>query len=723
MPKQPHEAILVLLVLLVGGIAANAWAAAPPKVAGSVQFTDTGASGDSANFSQLIASDTLYALTTTINGTLTVVGEQIKNVTNAPGTFQGLDKELVISSQVSDICTAINAADQVAAPGQRITIQRRDTPYPCASTALIDRPLTLAASAPARRWDSPSAATDTSPVRIQYSGQGVAIRIGTTTTTGLESVHIEGISIEPAVAGRGYAGIVVDAVTGPSPFVKGIDFKDVTVENFAGYGIRMNGTIFDATFNHVTVLGNRLGGIVNDNTGATAGDASQITLTDCWISSYPATTSWGADLSGESVRFFGGTVTAGASGGVNGNGVRLHKGGIIQGTHFEGEGYGVAVRYTGSNGLIFDGLHTGWATGIQIGDPTDKATSALDWLLMGEISGSTVDVHVVDGGGRAGGRILSTGQGGTFTIHDDRWGIDSSPGSYVMLDGTGIRTNFIDQATSQQGVNVSGVAHSFGSVLLMPNGTLGFPGVKFSYDASGNMELAGAGRAANLSIKSNSPTGIPVGIHFEASDASKRFSLLATPQGTTSNDVLCANSLGVNNILCIKASGAVCIDCATPGYALDMNGEVRLRSTNKLWLDGTSGADATANLYSPSSSTVKTDSNFIVAGATTLTGETSVAAAKYALVTLTPASHTLGATDYIAMCDASTGAVTIDPPTANNDIGRVLVIVKTDATANACTFDPLSSQLVNGAATYALTTQYQRAQLTSVGSGWIIIGT
>jgi len=75
-----------------------------------------------------------------------------------------------------------------------------------------------------------------------------------------------------------------------------------------------------------------------------------------------------------------------------------------------------------------------------------------------------------------------------------------------------------------------------------------------------------------------------------------------------------------------------------------------------------------------------------------------------------------------AIVDASSGAVTINLPSANTMTpGQEFFFIKSDSSGNAVTIDPASSQTINGATTYALSAQYNKVTLISDGSSNFLI--
>lgn len=74
--------------------------------------------------------------------------------------------------------------------------------------------------------------------------------------------------------------------------------------------------------------------------------------------------------------------------------------------------------------------------------------------------------------------------------------------------------------------------------------------------------------------------------------------------------------------------------------------------------------------------------------------------------------------DDVILCNATGGAITVNLPPASAIAGKVYLVKKTDASANAVTIDANSAELIDGAATYALSTQYAAVIIICDGTGW-----
>jgi len=86
------------------------------------------------------------------------------------------------------------------------------------------------------------------------------------------------------------------------------------------------------------------------------------------------------------------------------------------------------------------------------------------------------------------------------------------------------------------------------------------------------------------------------------------------------------------------------------------------------------------------------------------------------------ANYTATDTDYTILGNATGGAITITLPKAATVNGKVYVIKKVDASGNAVTIDGDGAETIDGSATQALSSQYDKAVIQSDGSNWHIIG-
>lgn len=84
-------------------------------------------------------------------------------------------------------------------------------------------------------------------------------------------------------------------------------------------------------------------------------------------------------------------------------------------------------------------------------------------------------------------------------------------------------------------------------------------------------------------------------------------------------------------------------------------------------------------------------------------------------------SPTLAADDHTLLCDATGGAITVALPSAASSAKRILTIKKVDAGINAVTIDPNGAELIDGAASLSLLTQWQAIMIQCDGAAWFVI--
>jgi hypothetical protein len=109
-----------------------------------------------------------------------------------------------------------------------------------------------------------------------------------------------------------------------------------------------------------------------------------------------------------------------------------------------------------------------------------------------------------------------------------------------------------------------------------------------------------------------------------------------------------------------------------------------------------------------------------ISGNLIITGITTVDGMRYATITKTTA-YTLTTTDETVIVDATSASVNITLPSASANPGQLYTIVKKDATTNSVNLVASGGALVNGTASYALTTQYAQISVQSDGTNWYIV--
>lgn len=100
---------------------------------------------------------------------------------------------------------------------------------------------------------------------------------------------------------------------------------------------------------------------------------------------------------------------------------------------------------------------------------------------------------------------------------------------------------------------------------------------------------------------------------------------------------------------------------------------------------------------------------------------TQATAGEVLSITSKTANYTATATDHTILVDATAGVVTITLPAAATNAGREYAIKKIDASANAVTIDANGAELIDGAATQALATQWKSMIIQCNGTAWFIL--
>jgi len=77
--------------------------------------------------------------------------------------------------------------------------------------------------------------------------------------------------------------------------------------------------------------------------------------------------------------------------------------------------------------------------------------------------------------------------------------------------------------------------------------------------------------------------------------------------------------------------------------------------------------------------------------------------------------------DYLLVCDATAGAITMTLPSAALVPGRIYVFKRINSGANAVIVDPSGAETIDGAATHTLSAQWNSVTIMSDGTAWFII--
>lgn len=83
------------------------------------------------------------------------------------------------------------------------------------------------------------------------------------------------------------------------------------------------------------------------------------------------------------------------------------------------------------------------------------------------------------------------------------------------------------------------------------------------------------------------------------------------------------------------------------------------------------------------------------------------------------ATATIYSTDDVVTVNASSGAVTLNLPSAASVMGKVFFFKKSDSSSNQVTIDPYTTELIDGVATKKLIVQNENIKLISDGTNWL----
>jgi hypothetical protein len=99
----------------------------------------------------------------------------------------------------------------------------------------------------------------------------------------------------------------------------------------------------------------------------------------------------------------------------------------------------------------------------------------------------------------------------------------------------------------------------------------------------------------------------------------------------------------------------------------------------------------------------------------------TITAAFVAGVNVQTATYTALATDFLILCNATGGAITLNLPVASASTGQILIVKKTDSSGNAVTLTPAGADVIDGASTKAISSQYGLYAVMSDGTTWNVI--
>jgi len=159
----------------------------------------------------------------------------------------------------------------------------------------------------------------------------------------------------------------------------------------------------------------------------------------------------------------------------------------------------------------------------------------------------------------------------------------------------------------------------------------------------------------------------------------------------------------------VQAEGSTAIK----DWYLKSDGSIRVYGKNSLNVIYTSTESIFYTTFQPDTDGARNNGTNTKRWATTYTDGIATN-----VETFTASSDTLDDNNHTCLCDCTSNAITLNLPVGVS--GTQYVIKKTDATANAVTVDANGSELIDGAATQTITTQYESITIVSDGSNWFI---
>lgn len=171
-----------------------------------------------------------------------------------------------------------------------------------------------------------------------------------------------------------------------------------------------------------------------------------------------------------------------------------------------------------------------------------------------------------------------------------------------------------------------------------------------------------------------------------------------------------------NGTLTLDSSSYGCIVNNNYGWNLTVAGTYHTITNNVGYQ--TSSAEVSGTLTVSGSNHIQAGNRFATF---TDTSTVPLAYKRNSPVLAKTAAYTATQFDEVITGDATSAAFTVTLPTAVGFNGRRFTIKKKDSTANAVTVGTTSSQTIDGATTYALSTQYQTITVVSDNANWLII--
>ena len=169
----------------------------------------------------------------------------------------------------------------------------------------------------------------------------------------------------------------------------------------------------------------------------------------------------------------------------------------------------------------------------------------------------------------------------------------------------------------------------------------------------------------------------------------------------------------------INSSGNVGIGTTSPAEKLQVAGYVR--GDTGLCIGADCRTDwPTSGAWTVSGSDVYRASGKVGIGTTSPVATLDVSGGIALEVKTITANYTATASDYMILCDASSGAVTVTLPDATAVAGLEINVKKKDASSNACVIQASGSQTIDGSSSVSIPSQYISYSVISDGTVWWI---
>lgn len=253
-----------------------------------------------------------------------------------------------------------------------------------------------------------------------------------------------------------------------------------------------------------------------------------------------------------------------------------------------------------------------------------------------------------------------------------------------------------------------------GGLRVMVNSSAIFNVYRLNTGASGGTVINEAGNDRDFRIEGNGRTDL---FYIDANAGTGGRIGINRTSGNVGATLDVDNTTVAESILILRDNGTAVLTVADGGSLTQENGAVFNEAGANV--DFRVEGDVDTHL-------IFVDANALTNGAVGInqsapTSKLHISGSVAFSTTSVSTTTTLDNTHHTVRVDASGGAVTINLPTAASSTGRVYVIKKIDATANAVTIDGDGAETIDGAATVSTTTQYVSYMIQSNATSWDIL--